>query len=110
MYLLCGSDFFRSMDRGDSWTRTTGPDGGRIWNLEIGRGTQGTLYGVRSDDIWKSTDAGETWRRAGNLSGVWRLQTHPTNPSVIFAAVICADASSVILTTEACWAPCSTQR
>lgn len=83
-YLLCGSDFFKSTDRGDSWTQTRVPDG--ISTLEIGPGAPGTVYGIRADEIWKSTDAGETWQRAGSLPGVWRLQVHPTNPSVMFAA------------------------
>ncbi|MGH9720797.1 MAG: hypothetical protein ACRD8O_11340 [Bryobacteraceae bacterium] len=85
MYLSCGSDFFKSTDRGDSWTRTRGPDGEGIRNLEIGPEDPGTLYGIRSGEVWKSTDAAETWRRAASLPGVRRLQAHPTSSSVIFA-------------------------
>ncbi len=92
IYLLCDSDVFKSTDGGGSWTRKAGPDARPIWNLHIGPGAPGILYTQLFDmdsrvfDLWKSTDAAETWQRSGSVPfGAGLAAVHPTNPSVILA-------------------------
>jgi uncharacterized protein (TIGR03437 family) len=71
LYLLCDSDFLKSTDGGDSWTNKTPPISERVFNLLIGAGTPGILYTVRAHeevlDLFRSTDAGESWQRSGSL-------------------------------------------
>ena len=97
VYLACGrSEFLKSTDGGESWTRKSTPDGARIWNLQIGPGDPAILYATMTTElgstIWRSTDGAETWQRTGDLwstgdlSGVnsLSLRVHPTNPSVLY--------------------------
>jgi len=88
VYLSCGpSEFFISVDGGESWTRRSTPAEGRIWNLHFGSGMPAILYTITGSTLWRSTDGAESWQRSGDLpGGVYCLQVHPTNPSVIFGA------------------------
>jgi photosystem II stability/assembly factor-like uncharacterized protein len=42
------------------------------------------------DGVYKSTDAGRTWRRVGleNTRHIARIRIHPTNPEVVYAAAM----------------------
>jgi photosystem II stability/assembly factor-like uncharacterized protein len=42
------------------------------------------------DGVYKSTDAGKTWTHVGlaDSSQIGRMQVHPTNPDIVFAAAI----------------------
>ena len=44
----------------------------------------------RGDGVYKSTDAGRTWRRMGleHSQHTGRIVIHPTNPDIVFASVI----------------------
>src|SRR5437763_5264539 len=44
---------------------------------------------MQGDGVYKSTDAGKTWKHAGlaDSQTVARLRVHPTNPDVVYAAV-----------------------
>jgi photosystem II stability/assembly factor-like uncharacterized protein len=45
---------------------------------------------TRGDGVYKSTDAGRTWRRVGleDSQHMGRIVIHPTNPDVVYATVI----------------------
>jgi photosystem II stability/assembly factor-like uncharacterized protein len=53
---------------------------------------EGCLRGNLSsgDGVYKSTDAGRTWTHVGlaDSSQIGRMQVHPTNPDIVFAAAI----------------------
>jgi photosystem II stability/assembly factor-like uncharacterized protein len=57
----------------------------------VGMG-EGCLRGNLSagDGVYKSTDAGKTWRHVGlgDSSQIGRLQVHPTNPDIVYVAAI----------------------
>ena len=57
----------------------------------VGMG-EGCLRGNLSsgDGVYKSTDAGKTWTHVGlgDSSQIGRLQVHPTNPDIVYAAAI----------------------
>jgi uncharacterized protein (TIGR03437 family) len=85
VYLLCGVDFLKSADGGDTWTRKAGPEGERIWDLNVGPGRPAVLYGARLGEVWKSSDGAESWQRSGKLpDGASLGAAHPTNSSAIF--------------------------
>ncbi|MGH9722548.1 MAG: hypothetical protein ACRD8O_20240 [Bryobacteraceae bacterium] len=88
LYLFCGpSEFLRSTDGGESWTRKVTPDGGRLFNLQIGSGTKAILYTASGGVLWRSTDGAESWQRSGVLpAGVNDFQIDAANPLVIFGA------------------------
>jgi uncharacterized protein (TIGR03437 family) len=89
LYLFCGpSEFLRSTDGGESWTRKTIPDGLRIINsLHIGSGTGAILYTSSGGVLWRSTDGADSWQRSGVLpGGVNDFQIDAANPLVIFGA------------------------
>lgn len=45
---------------------------------------------MQGDGIYKSTDAGKTWKNVGlkNSQTVARIRIHPTNPDIVYAAVL----------------------
>lgn len=45
---------------------------------------------MQGDGIYKTTDAGETWENVGlkNSQTVSRVRIHPTNPDIVYAAVL----------------------
>jgi photosystem II stability/assembly factor-like uncharacterized protein len=45
---------------------------------------------MQGDGIYKSVDAGKTWKHAGlkNSQTVSRIRVHPTNPNIVYAAVL----------------------
>lgn len=45
---------------------------------------------MQGDGVYKSIDAGKTWKHAGlkNSQTIARLRIHPTNPDIIYAAVL----------------------
>lgn len=45
---------------------------------------------MQGDGIYKSTDAGKTWKNVGlkNSQTVSRVRIHPTNPDIVYAAVL----------------------
>jgi photosystem II stability/assembly factor-like uncharacterized protein len=57
----------------------------------VGTG-EGCLRGNLSsgDGVYKSTDAGKTWTHVGlpDSSQIGRMQIHPTNPDIVYAAAI----------------------
>ena len=45
---------------------------------------------MQGDGVYRSTDAGKTWKHAGlvDSQAIARLRVHPTNPDIVYAAVL----------------------
>jgi len=96
-----GGGLWKTVDGGDTWTPVTdgqvhsssvgavavsetNPD--IVW---IGMGEQCIRGNIQpGDGVYKSTDAGKTWTRAGfaQSDAISRIRIHPTNPDVVFVA------------------------
>ncbi|MEN9818803.1 MAG: hypothetical protein RLZ32_2683, partial [Gemmatimonadota bacterium] len=97
-----GGGLWKTADGGDTWTPVTD---GQITSASVGAvavseshpdvvyiGTgESAIRGniMPGDGIYKSTDAGKTWRHAGfrAVDAISKIRVHPTNPDVVFAAV-----------------------
>lgn len=53
---------FKSADGGRSWSLTGTPLRGTVQDLETDPSRAATVYAATSAGIWKSEDAGATWR------------------------------------------------
>jgi photosystem II stability/assembly factor-like uncharacterized protein len=97
-----GGGVWKTSDGGRSWNNVSdGFFGGSIgavavagWdhNVVYAGGGEVTLRGNLSpgDGMWKSTDAGKTWKRAGlaDAQHIPRIRIHPKNPDLVYAAVL----------------------
>ena len=97
-----GSGVWKTTDAGSSWSCISdGYFGGSIGAVAVsesdpnviyvGEGEQTLRGNVSSGNgIWKSLDAGETWKFIG-LEGsehISRIRIHPTNPDLVYVAAI----------------------
>jgi photosystem II stability/assembly factor-like uncharacterized protein len=97
-----GGGVWKTTDGGRSWKSVSdGFFGGSIgavavadWdpNVVYAGGGEVTLRGNVSpgDGVWKSTDAGKSWKRSGleDSQHIPRLRVHPKNPDLVYAAVL----------------------
>ncbi|RXG24422.1 WD40/YVTN/BNR-like repeat-containing protein [Leeuwenhoekiella aequorea] len=97
-----GGGVWRTKNGGRSWDNISdGFFGGSIGAVEVAPsdpniiyvgGGENTLRGNVSSGygMWKTTDAGKTWEKAGlPLSRhISKLRIHPTNPDIVYAAVL----------------------
>jgi len=97
-----GGGVWRTMDGGRSWENISdGYFGGSIGAVEVAQSDPNVIYvgggekTVRGNvssgyGVWKSVDAGKTWKEAGleKSRHIPRLRVHPDNPDVVFAAVL----------------------
>ncbi|MEJ2583520.1 MAG: glycosyl hydrolase, partial [Robiginitalea sp.] len=97
-----GGGVWRTMDGGRSWENISdGYFGGSIGAVEVAQSDPNVIYvgggekTVRGNvssgyGVWKSVDAGKTWKQAGleKSRHIPRLRVHPDNPDVVFAAVL----------------------
>ncbi|EAR02642.1 VPS10 domain-containing protein [Maribacter sp. HTCC2170] len=97
-----GGGVWKTLDGGRSWENISdGYFGGSIGAVEVAKsdpniifvgGGEKTLRGNVSSGygIWKTEDAGKTWTSAGlkNSRHVPRIRIHPTNPDIVYAAVL----------------------
>jgi photosystem II stability/assembly factor-like uncharacterized protein len=71
------------------WT-TTGPDGGIVRAVAIDPlDADRALVGTQGGGIFRSTDGGTAWSRAGGLhpdATIWQLAFAPTDPTIAYAA------------------------
>ncbi|MFM1878864.1 MAG: hypothetical protein RLZZ241_1730 [Bacteroidota bacterium] len=97
-----GGGVWRTQDGGRSWENISdGFFGGSIGAVEVAQSDHNVIYvgggeqTVRGNvssgyGIWKSEDAGKSWTAAGleQSRHIPRIRIHPTNPDVVFAAVL----------------------
>jgi photosystem II stability/assembly factor-like uncharacterized protein len=97
-----GGGVWKTVDGGRTWKNVTdGFFGGSIgavavsdWdpNVVYVGGGEVTVRGNVShgDGLWKSTDAGKTWKFMGLADGrqIVRIRIHPKNPDLVYAAVL----------------------
>jgi len=97
-----GGGVWKTSDGGRTWQNVSdGFFGGSIgavavsaWdhNVVYVGGGEVTLRGNVSpgDGMWKSTDAGKTWKRSGldDSQHIPRIVIHPKNPDLVYAAVL----------------------
>jgi photosystem II stability/assembly factor-like uncharacterized protein len=97
---------WRSTDYGRTWTMTPTAPSGRVYGLAIHPDDPGVAYAAALDSCWKTTDAGQTWRRIGGGYYLSDVCLFPRQPDT----VIVAGRYGVALTTNAgqTWQPMST--
>ena len=110
---------WRSRDRGATFARTRFPDTGKqVWSFLVDAANPQRIYaGGAPVDVYRSDDAGESWRRLPRPAiaprascpfppRVMRMAQHPRRPEEIYAAL---EVNGVIRTTDAgeTWADCS---
>lgn len=97
-----GGGVWKTLDAGKSWKSVSdGFFGGSIGTVAVAESDTSVVYAgggektVRGNvsfgyGVWRSSDAGKTWTRAGldKSRFVSRLRIHPTNPNVVYAAVL----------------------
>lgn len=97
-----GGGIWRTQDGGRTWESISdGYFGGSIGAIEVAPSDPNVLYvgggevTVRGNvsygsGMWKSDDAGRTWKNIGlkDSRHIPRLQIHPTNADVVYAAVL----------------------
>src|SRR5207302_2258998 len=97
-----GSGLFKSTDGGATWKKlaeglpTAAQGLGRI-GLDVSRSDPKRLYAVvdapRQGGIYRSDDAGESWRRVNSEVRLWgrggdfaEVRADPKNPDIVYAA------------------------
>ena len=97
-----GGGIWRTTDAGNTYENISdGFFGGSVGSIAVAESDNNVIYvgngektvrgNVSSGDgIWKSEDAGKTWRHMGlkNSRHVPRIRIHPKNPDIVFAAVL----------------------
>ncbi|MFM8603713.1 MAG: WD40/YVTN/BNR-like repeat-containing protein [Gemmatimonadota bacterium] len=98
-----GGGVWKTTDAGALWVNVTDGeiDVGSIGAIDVANSDPNIVYvgsgsdGYRSNvsigrGVWKSTDAGSTWRTVGlrEVGNIGALQIHPTNPDIAFVAAI----------------------
>ncbi len=97
-----GGGVWRTEDGGRSWENISdGFFGGSIGSVAVAESDHNVIYvgggekTVRGNvsygyGIWKSEDAGKTWKQKGleNSRHISRIRIHPSNPDIVYAAVM----------------------
>ena len=98
----CGGGVFKTTDGGQSWKNVSdGFFGGSIGSVAVSEWDPNVVYVGTGEEtvrgnvsegngMWKSTDAGKTWTKAGlpNSRHIPRIRIHPKNPDLVYAAVL----------------------
>jgi photosystem II stability/assembly factor-like uncharacterized protein len=97
-----GGGVWKTADAGNSWTNISdGFFGGSVGAIAVSESDNNVIYvgngevtvrgNVSSGDgMWKSVDAGKTWRNIGLLNSrhIPRIRIHPKNADIVYAAVL----------------------
>jgi len=97
-----GGGVWKTIDAGNTWQNISdGFFGGSVGAVAVSESDNNVIYvgmgekTVRgnvssSDGIWKSENAGKTWKHIGlkNSRHIPRVRIHPKNPDIVFAGVL----------------------
>ena len=97
-----GGGVWRTQDGGRTWENISDPYfGGSIGSVSVADSDHNVIYvgggevTVRGNvsygsGMWKTTDAGRSWKSVGlkNSRHIPRIQIHPKNPDLVYAAVL----------------------
>ena len=97
-----GGGIWKTTDAGNSWENISdGFFGGSVGAIAVAESDNNVIYvgngektirgNVSSGDgVWKSEDAGKTWRNIGlkNSRHIPRIRIHPKNSDIVFAGVL----------------------
>ncbi len=97
-----GGGIWKTENGGQSWVNISdGHFGGSIGAISISESDHNVIYAGGGEKtlrgnvsygygIWKSEDAGKTWKFSGleNSRHISRIRIHPTDPDLLYAAVI----------------------
>ncbi|MEE9125879.1 MAG: hypothetical protein V3U11_01950, partial [Planctomycetota bacterium] len=98
----CGGGVWQTKDAGVTWKNVSdGYFGGSIGAVEVALSDPNVIYAgggevtVRGnvshgDGLWKSTDAGRTWKfmGLGDSQTIPRIRVHPENPDLVYVAAL----------------------
>jgi photosystem II stability/assembly factor-like uncharacterized protein len=100
VYLGTRSGPYRSANRGESWARLDFPEGTEVWSILVHPSNPRILYaGTSPVGVYRSDDAGDSWRRLPNavqpervkmksfICRVMRLVADPARPEELYAAL-----------------------
>ena len=81
---ICEEALYKSVDGGSTWKQTSlvGNVGNTDGGLVIGGKTGNIVFAVKSPDLFKSADAGNTWSRV--FGDCRLLALNPNNPDIVF--------------------------
>jgi len=85
-----GMGVYKTTDGGATWSptglsfRLTDYDGSLIRRVFIDPGDSRRLVAAGTGGIWRSSDAGETWRH-GSEAFIWDIDRSPANPDILYA-------------------------
>ena len=97
-----GGGVWRTQDGGSSWENISdGFFGGSIGAVAVSESDNNVIYVGGGEEtlrgnvssgqgMWKSVDAGDSWTYMGlpNSKHISRIRIHPTNPDIVYAAVL----------------------
>lgn len=98
-----GGGVWKTTNAGQTWINVSDPffDVGSMGSIEVSASNPDVIYAGTGSDalrsnvsighgVWKSTDAGATWRRAGlrDVGNIGAIRVDPTNPNLVYVAAI----------------------
>lgn len=83
VYAAAGSGIFKSINKGQSWTKLSDLVS---WRLFFSEKTAGLIYASVANRLYVSSNAGDTWAMAnGDISAYWTAMVfHPTEPGILY--------------------------
>ncbi|HVR98935.1 MAG TPA: hypothetical protein VMW27_20110 [Thermoanaerobaculia bacterium] len=77
--------FYRSSDEGVTWNHVRAAPNSTIQTLAVHPSRPGVVYAGAEDGVYRSDDAGWTWRRAGLRGDIEQLAFDAVQPDLLYA-------------------------
>jgi len=75
----------RSTNGGDSWQDVSAGIAAKVFDLAVDPNNPSQIYAATEWGVYRSSDAGQTWRGSSNYSYAYGLAVDPANSYVIYA-------------------------